>query len=750
MKRLFAKPSWWLAAILAPLPAATSAQDLEREIGRSEVRVRSAPFRLVEGRSVWGLALAQRLERLGYRRLRRRPETPGELFWGNEVFWIYRRPHRLGGTDHPALLFGLELAHDGVVTGFRHPQGAEPPPQELLRLEPELLSESLAGDRARRRPISFDALPEHAWRAVLAAEDARFFEHTGVDARSLARALLANVRAGSVTQGGSTITQQLIKNRDLTPKRTLGRKASEAVRALALELEHPKEEILQAYLNQVYLGHVDGLAIHGIGTAAHAYFSVDATRLDLAQSALLAAIIQGPNRMAPQRHPERARKRRDWVLSRLEELGWATPAAAAAAKRRPVALRPGRPEPPPASHFLSWVAAIAREETPKRLAEGRGVVVETTLDPWLQARAEEAVADWLADLRRRHRSLRDAPLAAALVALDADSGAVLAYVGGDPAAPRAGFDRARQARRQPGSAVKPLLLLEAFESCGRRAPLYPAARVADEPLELELPSGPWRPTNADDRFRGVVDVRRALVASLNVPFVRIGRWCGFEATARRLRRAGLSLPEEPPPAFTLGAVETSPVELARAYTALAGLGNAAEARPIRRIEKPEGARLARFKPRRRKVSRPETAYLVHDLLLDAARRGTAGAAAVEGLAVAAKTGTTSERRDAWLAGYAGSVVAVVWVGRDDNQPLGLTGTAAAAPLWKRFMEHAVPARPPRPRPRPEGVMTLYVDSKTGLLVREANPRAHPELFRRGALPRRDRFWRYDRDLPVIR
>ena len=711
-----------------------TAGNLDDELGRSESRIYAAPFELAPGRSVWDYALEDRLKRLDYTRVRgRRPNAPGEFFWGNEVFWIFRRAHRLDGEEHPAELLGLPLGDGGMILGVQSDGEGDAKPW----LEPELLSETLEGDRAPRRRLALDAVPEYVWRSVLAAEDARFFEHSGLDARSLARALLANARAGKVTQGGSTITQQLIKNRDLTPERSLSRKASEAIRSLALEAEYDKREILETYLNQVYLGHIGGLAIHGFGTAARAYFSKSAKDLTLAEATLLAAMIQGPNRLSPERHPERAQKRRDWVLSRLEELQWASPKALGEARRQAVKLRIQQPAPQIAPHFRAWTAALVEDVSPRRKSKGRGVVVETELDPWLQELAEDTVQQWLSELRRRHRSLRDAPLSAALVALDPETGAVLAYVGGDPAGPRGGFDRVRSARRQPGSAVKPLLLLEAFETCGTHDPLYPASRVADEKLRLDLPSGPWLPANSDGRFRGVVTVREALRESLNVPFVRIARWCGLERTARRLRRAGLEIPKDPPPAFALGAVETSPLGLARAYTVFANLGAATRPRAIRRIERPGGRRLHRFKVESQRVSDPETAFLIRDLMLGAAREGTARSAAIEGFEVAAKTGTTSERRDAWLAGHAGGLVTVVWVGRDDAKPLDLTGTLAAAPLWKRFMARAIKARPPYRVQRPDGVVSLTVDSKTGLLVRRTHRRATAELFHRDARPPRE-------------
>lgn len=719
---------------------------LEQELGRNEVRIQSIPFELRAGGTVWGYALGERLERLGYRRVRRKPERVGEYFWGTERFWIYRRGFRWNRRDEPPRLIGLHLSGDrGRIDGVLSVDGEVVPPS-ALRLEPEILSESLDGRRARRVVVGFDAFPERLWRAVLAAEDARFFEHSGVDARSMARALLANIKAGGVAQGGSTITQQLIKNRDLSPRRSLGRKASEAMRALALEAEYDKEEILGAYLDAVYLGHVDGLAIHGMGTAARVYFSKTVDELSLAECAALAAMIQGPNRLTPDRHAERLTQRRNWVLSRLEELEWAESSAVAKAKDSPLRTRRTAPHHPLGRHFVGWVKALAEDEAPRHLAKGRGVVADTTLDPWLQAEAESAVATHLKSLRRR-RGGDD--ISAALVALDAATGDVLAHVGGDPGGGD-GFDRARRARRQPGSAVKPLLLLEAFDGCGAEAPLYPSIRVADEPLRMELPSGPWEPRNSDGEFHGVVSLREALRESYNVPFVRIARHCGFRAMGRQLRRVGLDVPSAPPPSMALGALETTPVDLARAYTVLALGGERAEVRPVVRLERPGGRRIRGFPDRRRRAAKPSVVYMVNDLLKEAARDGTAQGAAVDGWEVSAKTGTTSDRRDAWLAGHGNGIVTVVWVGRDDGEPLGLGGGTAAAPLWRNFMEKALGSRPKRTQTKPDDVLELHVDARTGLLVRSFNSNARLDLFRRGAKPRRDRFWRVDESVPVIR
>jgi len=745
----------WLCAPLVALLLSPqlAANPLLEEIGRSEVRVRSAAFALEPGSTLEGSGLVERLERLDYERLSAKPSRPGEYFWGTEKFWIYRRAFRRGGRDEPSLLIGLSLRRRGkesVVSSLRaESSSAKAVRDEAFCLEPELITEALDGKRAVRVPIELGKLPERVWRPLLAAEDARFFEHGGLDGRSLARALLKNLLAGKVKEGGSTITQQLIKNRELTAERSLGRKATEAALAVALEAQYEKKEILEAYLDQVYLGHIGGLAIHGYGTAARAYFSKRAADLTLGEAALLAAMVQGPNRLAPDRHPEAAKQRRDWVLGRMAELGWAKPLEVAQAKGFPIRLKMSDPRRPLGRHLVAWAAELARAEAGDWLASGKGVVVETTLDPLLQNVAEEEVAAALARLRSGHRSLRSAPLEAALVTLDARTGAVLAYVGGNPQG-GSELDRARNSRRQPGSAIKPLVLLEAFESCGKEKPLNPASRIADEPLRAKLASGLWEPQNNDGRFRGTVSVRQTLRESLNVPFARLGFYCGIDAIAERLRRAGLKIPREAPPSLVLGSIELSPLELAAAYTALAGGGERALPMPVARLERPGGRAIDKMRPRDQRVASAESAYLVRELLHDVARSGTARSAGLaDELETAAKTGTSSEQKDAWLAGFSGDLVTVVWVGRDDGAPLGLGGSEAAAPIWQRFMSRAAATRPQRTDPPPRGILTRTIDPTTGLLVRASHPRATPEFFRRGHLPPKDHFFWPDDPATVI-
>ena len=740
------------ALLLVAAARAACAESLEADLGRSEERVRSAAWRIPLGRGLEESGLPERLRRQGQRRVRDKPDEPGEWFWGKDRAWIYRRACRWGGEDHEAELFGIDLrSSDGLMRAVLDDGGRTLHGDDggIARLCPETLAESLTEDRAPRIRIPLDELPEHAWRAVLAAEDHRFFEHEGVDPRSLARAALADVLQGGAAQGGSTITQQLVKNREMTPRRTLGRKVSEAVRALSLEAEHSKEEILQAYLDSVYLGHVRGVAVHGLGAASRAWLSKDARELSLPEAALLAAMIQGPNRFAPDEHAERAKVRRDWVLGRMADLGWITEESARSAKAKPVRANLSTPPLSSARAAIAWAGELARKEAADRLDAGRGVVVETTIDPWLQWRTASIVRERLAELRRDDRQLARRPLSAAAVVLDARSGDVLAIVGGDPADREDRLDRARKARRQPGSTIKPLLLLEALDRCGDAGPLFASTRVLDEPLTVTLPGGDWSPRDADDRFRGAVTLREALVESLNVPFVRVALRCGLEPSATTLRRLGLDVPAHPPPSLALGAIEETPLQLARAYAALASGGRVPEVRAVTRIERPGGRGIRNTLTAADQVASPAAAWIVSDMMTDAVRRGTAEVAQLRGAIAAAKTGTSSERRDAWMAGHAQGIVVVTWIGLDDGGLLGFTGAQAAGPAWREIMEAALATRSPRTASSPDDLVARTVDDD-GLLVPEDSPRGRTELYRRGVTPRRARWWRNDEPDPIVR
>ncbi len=720
--------STWLLLSAFSVPCLPS-NPLDLDLGRNQVRVMADPVTLEPGDSIFEWSLVERLLAMGYRRVRgRQPGEPGEFFWGFDSFQIYLRDHLADGRVEAARLWSLDLDREtGVILAISETDDRRERNRKRVVLEAAVVAEALDESRAPRVPVHLVSLPEHVWRCVLAIEDARFFDHPGVDARSVARAAVANVVGGGVSQGGSTITQQLIKNRDLSPKRTMGRKASEAVRALALEADYSKEEILEAYLDTTYFGHVEGRVIHGLGTASQAFFSKSARDLDLAEAALLAGMIQGPNGLSPIRNPERSLARQRQVLERMEQLGWSSPSEvrdARAAGLPRLRITPPAAELAPATRL--WIASVVAEHAAARLDEDRGVVVESSLDAALQRSAEMIVAEWGRRLAGRGQI--------ALVAVDAQSGGVLAHVGGIPGS-GGEFDRVRSAARQPGSTLKPFVLLEALEGCGKREPLTLASRVSDRALRLDLPSGPWEPRNPDGRNRDVVTVRQALVESLNLPFVRIGQWCGFESTADRMRRAGFTLSAATPPAFVLGAVEQRPLDLAMAYTTFEAKGEASPPRIVFRLRTPSGSGLARLRSDGRRVASEPSSWLVREALRSSTSAADLLGADLSAAGAWGKTGTSSDGRDAWYAGGLGGVVAVVWVGRDDGLPAAVSGAGSAAPVWRDFMRARARLRPVRRDPRPRRIFEAGVPWRVSGVGRDGG---ELEFFRRGAGPKSSR------------
>ncbi len=652
--------------------------------GSAEDRVLSAPAPVFQGMSTG--VLADRLEQLGYLRVHESETSEGQYFWGSSRFVVHRRRYRHGGRWHRSRVLSFEVVDDRIGGGA----GAV--------LEPLVFAEDLDQRRARSVPVVFETLPDHVWLPLLALEDSRFFKHCGLDAKAIARATVANIRDGHVVEGGSTLTQQLVKNRRVGPERTLSRKAREAGHALIVDTLYSKEHILEAYLNTVYYGHVDGLGIYGLGAASEVYFSKPATSLTLPEAATLAAVVQGPNALSPIKHPKAALARRDRAIDRLESLGWISAADATTARTTRLGV-----------HKRAQVGTLAADLIATVDVDRPGATVETTLDPYLQAHAERIAQSTRGEV--------------SLIALDASTGDVLAWVGTNP-------------KRQPGSTVKPFVLLSAFSHCS----LGPASRVQDGPLSLSLGNGEsWEPRNADGQDRGAVSVREALVDSRNRPLVRISEHCGRDTIATGFTTAGLQVASVPA-SLPLGSVETTPLALAGAYAAFANGGTAWAPVAIERIETPRGRRLQTSRPRSHRMASAADAWLVHDILEEVISEGTGSRAQITGSA-AGKTGTSSGGRDAWFAGYAGSVVTVVWVGADG----GLSGGRHAAPIWRDFMEEAVPARPPLDRRRPKSIVEGHVDRHTGLRVGANHRNAETEIWRRGHAPRRD--WPLVADTP---
>ena len=549
----------------------------------------------------------------------------------------------------------------------------------------------------QRTPVALDALPKQLVQAVLAVEDQRFFSHHGLDFKRIGGALVANLKSGSISQGGSTVTQQLAKNLFLSSRRTPLRKLREAALALALEARYSKSAILEAYLNEVYLGQDGGRAIHGVGAASRYYFGKDVRRLTLAESALLAGMIRAPNRTSPTRNPEGARARRDLVLRLMVEQRRISRAAAERANSARISTR-SHPQRVLEGRWFRDYALAQLGRLP-----ARGVAVQTTLDAALQSAAERAVR---AGLQR----IRLAGAQAALLALDPRNGDVLAMIGGRDYG-SSQFNRATEARRQPGSAFKPVVALAALERSGGGSPPFTLASVVeDEPLRVRTRAGTWQPDNYDRQFRGPVTLREAMEQSLNVPFARIGLTVGPERITAAARRLGITSPLDPVPSLALGSSGVTLLELVRAYGTFAAAGTLSPSRTIlgtgylgQDQQFPASVEPAR-------VMEPAVAFLVTSMLEGVTTRGTGRALNGDGRFgdIAGKTGTTNDTRDAWFVAYSPSLVVGVWVGFDDERSLGLTGATAALPIVARFLEEASSDREPESFEIPEGITEGYV------------------------------------------
>lgn len=635
----------------------------------------------------------------------------------------------LGGTV-AVLLRGLPQVT--ALEDFR------PPASTLVYASDGSLLAEFATER--RTPVPLDALPPDLVRCFLAIEDHRYFEHMGINVARIAKALWVDLTHGRIVEGGSTITQQLVKVLFLRPERTLSRKLREAFLALEIERRYTKKEILSLYLNQIYLGN----GAYGVAAAADLYFGRSVSELTLSECALLAALPKAPQTYDPFRHPDRAAARRGVVLRRLAELGWVAPSAAAAAEQDP--LPAPRPRPVVAPYFVEAARRQLVERLGSDLVYQGGLRVYTTLDGALQRAAERAVAKGIAAVERRHPGRKSAPVQGGALALDPITGAVRAHVGGRDWA-ESSFDRALQARRQPGSAFKPFIYLAALEAGWTQAStlidapsIYPGAS----------PNEPWRPDNYDHTFLGQMTLRRALSLSRNVPAVRLLDRVGKPAVDDLARRMGLKGPYGDGLAAALGVGGTTLLELVRAYAALPTGGLMPEPYWIRAVYGPDGQNLWPPPASSRKVLDAATAYVASDMLKAVVDGGTGFKARSLGFPVAGKTGTTDDNRDAWFIGFSSRLAAGVWLGRDDNRPLGggETGPEAALPVWIDLMAAGAAEGAPAEWLVPEGVQFEAIDPTTGqriageggvraAFVRTAPVEPPPEPGSAEALPREE-------------
>jgi penicillin-binding protein 1B len=636
-------------------------------------RVYAAPLDLYTGAPVSANDLEEELRRLHYRS--GDPAAgPGIYRRKGGSFELQARRVRFIDELREAEFVTIRAGNDSI-TDLKNSDGTELP---VFRLDPLLVGNVFPVHGEDRIVLSPADVPPLLRSAIKVVEDRRFDEHHGVDLYGILRALAANVRAGRVIQGGSTLTQQLIKNYFLSDEQTVGRKATEAVMAMRLEARFSKEDILVAYLNEVYLGQDGQRAIHGFGLGSEYYFAKPLAELDVSELALLVGLVKGPSYYDPRKHADRARVRRNLVLQELADAKLIDAAVEIRAAAMPLGLRP------PGGGYVPAYLDLVRRDLKRDYAEAdlaaAGLAVYTTLDPRAQAAGERALSRQLSRLDSASR-VRGAHLEGAVVVAEPNSGDVVAVVGSREVGAE-GFNRALDARRPIGSLVKPAVYLAALETGRYNA----ATMIEDAPIELKLGDGSiWAPQNFTHEIYGQVPMARALAESMNLATVRLGLNVGLPQVADALQRLGLETRPTLNPSLLLGTVEMTPLEVVKVYTALANGGFRARLRTVHAVLDEQGRPLKSFKVQVEAAASPAAVYQLDRMLILVTTRGTGRGASAHlppGTIVAGKTGTSSDTRDSWFAGFTGSYLAVVWVGYDDNRVTGLTGAAGALPVWE--------------------------------------------------------------------
>ncbi len=609
-------------------------------------------------------------------------------------------------------------------------------------LEPELITYLFDESREKRRHVKYEELPEHLVKAVLAIEDRRFFTHPGLDPFRILGAALRNLRAESYLQGGSTITQQLCKNFFLTPERTWSRKIQEAILAVVLERRASKPDILELYLNEIYLGQAGSFSINGVGQAARLYFHKDVANLTLPESAFLAGLIQSPNPYNPYRHPRKAMERRNVVIRSMREAGFIDDPTMDISVAAPLKVERGSVDEGDAPYFVDLVRTQLTDRYDPKDLTTQNLSIHTTLDLQLQSLAQAALEKGLdAAEKMIKRKGERAPVQGCLIALEPVTGNLVALVGGRSYG-ASQYNRVTQARRQPGSTFKPFVYLAAFEATFEDPalpPITPATVVEDTPSVFFYEDKEYMPENYEDKYLGYVTLRRALAHSLNVATVKVAEMVGYERVADLWsNKLKIGAPIKPYPALALGSFEATPYELAVAYNVLANGGLKVEPVTVVRVTDDQGRTLEQPRsPPPPRVAHEETVFLITSMLRSVVNEGTAAAARAWGftLDAAGKTGTTNDLRDAWFAGYTPDLLCVVWVGFDDNTPIGLSGAKAALPIWVEFMKGALAGKKTQAfLPPLEGVVFIEIDKETGLLATPSCPKVISEAFIAGTEP----------------
>jgi penicillin-binding protein 1B len=692
----------------------------------------AAPQLVSLGDQVTPEELATSLRRSGYTELR-----------GNRMGWFALRDNGIEVYPGPDSYFDSEEAkirfsQNKVAQIISLRDNTE---RTQYSIEPELITNLFDKNREKRRLLRYEDIPERMVKAVISAEDKRFFSHSGFDPIRIIGAAIVDIKEGRNAQGASTLTMQLARQFFLGQDRTWTRKLSETMITLHLEQKLSKQKIFEFYANQIDLGRRGSFAIRGFGEAAQAYFGKDIRDLSLAESATIAGLIQSPSGRNPVRWPERARQRRNVVLRMMRENGFIDDREYAVAAAEPMVVARAGSESTDAPYFVDLVNALLLDRFAEHDFQTNSYRVYTSLDLQLQREASEAVRLGMKEIdeqirKRTKKGQEPKEAQIALVAMDPQTGEIKALVGGRDYGVSQ-LNRA-EAKRQPGSVFKPFVYAAALNSALTGGPeiITPATVLEDQPTTFYYDNRPYQPANHKHEYHGLVTVRQALAKSLNIPTVRLAEESGYRNVVDIARRAGLNMEIRPTPAVALGAYEVTPIEVAGAYTLFPNRGTASKPMFIKHIRSASGTSIYEGRPDRRNVLDPRVNYLMVSLMQEVMRSGTGAGTRSRGflLPAAGKTGTS---HDGWFAGFTSKLVCVVWVGFDDNSELNLEGARSALPIWTEFMKRAHQHRQYRnvsDWDAPDGVVSVDIDPASGDLATPSCPTARGEVFVSGTQP----------------
>ncbi len=683
------------------------------------------PLELYVGKELKKKHLQQELALLQYSETKQL-EKPGAYSISENALTIHSRNVHLPGNNQAATLIKL-IFENGKIASLVDLQSGKA--LNLFQLEPLLFASIYPGDNEDRLLIQLEDAPPLLSEILLLTEDKNFYHHFGVRPLAIFRALLANIKAGKTVQGGSTLTQQLVKNFFLSGEQSLNRKFKEAIMALLLEYHYQKDEILEVYLNEIYLGQGGKRAIHGFAMASRFYFERNLDELSPDQIALLVGLAKGASFYNPRKQPERAKARRDMILRNMGQAGLLSPEITSQLQEKSLGVSKGTPSGItryPA--FVQLVRQQLKQDYRDEDLQSEGLSVFTTFDPVIQEQAEESLQQVLTDLEQE-RKLTPDTLQGAFVLCSADQGEVLAVLG-DRFARQAGFNRALKMKRPIGSVIKPAVYLNALTHPEK----YNLLTLLDDgPLTIPSAGKDWKPKNYDKKFHGSVPLQEALIKSLNVATVRLGMDLGVESVIDTLHNMGITEEIKPFPSVLLGAIELPPITLLQMYQTIAAGGYKTPLRTILAVTDRHDTLLQRYPLTVEQAIDPAAVYCLNTALQSVCETGTGRKLKkmLPALAVAGKTGTTDNLRDSWFAGFTGSHVAVAWVGRDDNKSTGLTGSTGSMRIWghimKRISTASLSLHPP------ENIDLYFADSTTGKLFSDQCQQGELLPFIRGGL-----------------